>query len=112
MKKFAKKGNATKRCHRIQIQQVSSEPNGRGGRIETWQTINTVWAQILPKSAIQTFKYQTISAEMTHLVNISALIPVVETNRILFDSRIFEILTISNDEERNYDLNIECKEVR
>jgi SPP1 family predicted phage head-tail adaptor len=52
-----------------------------------------------------------VVAEVTHRIRFRHLSGVVPTQRVVFGSRTFEILSVINPEERNRELELLCKEV-
>lgn len=112
MNRQSQKSNSTKRCHRVQIQEKSETNDTENELAQSWRTINIVWASVEPIKAVQQMQYKSIGVDATHLVGMDARIEISELNRLVFNGRNFEILTIENLQERDFDLVITCKEVR
>lgn len=112
MNRQSQKSNATKRRHRVQIQEKSETRDSENALDETWKTIDTVWASVDPIRAVQQFQGRSVGVDATHLVGMDARITISELNRLVFDNRNLEILVIENMQERDFDLVITCKEVR
>jgi len=94
--------------------QSASESQGTTGELtKTWATDATVWGSIEPLSARELVQAQQIQSDITHRVTMryrSDLTVTVE-QRILFDStRVFEIISVLNRDERNEQLELLCKE--
>jgi SPP1 family predicted phage head-tail adaptor len=96
----------------ISIQTKRSTPDGEGGFTETWVTISNIWASVEPIKATQVFTYRSIGVEASHLIKIRGSLYINEAQRILFDNRVFEILTIENIQEKGVYSVITCLEVR
>jgi SPP1 family predicted phage head-tail adaptor len=113
MERQGKKSFASEARHKIDIQCKTYNPDGEGGGDMAWTTIHpNVSAAIYPIRASQVFEYKSIGVDATHLIKTRAYIPISEKDRILFQGRIFEILTIENLQESNYINVITCKEAR
>ena len=97
---------------RITIQATTETPDGRGGFTEAWSDIGTCWADIRPLFAKQIFEYRSLNVHATHQIKVRASVDVDEDNRILYGTRIFEILTIENEAEAEVVKWLVCKEVR
>lgn len=111
MDRRTKKTIATELRHRIWIQSKRDTPDGQGGFSEAWINRSNIWAAIYPIKAAQIFDARSIDAETTHLIKIRGLeTRIDDTNRILFGTRIFEIIFIENLQERNFVKVVQCKE--
>lgn len=96
----------------IHIQSKTSVPDYEGGYFELWKTDNPCWASVEPLHEEQVFNYKKAGVEATHLVGIRGKISINELNRILYGTRVFEILTIKNVMEDGILTLATCKEVR
>jgi SPP1 family predicted phage head-tail adaptor len=102
-----KKTLSTQLNKRVQIQTVQSVSDGEGGFTDTWtpiknqdETIKLFWAGIQPIKATQQAEYKSINVDATHLIKLRGAVAVNEKDRIVYGTRIFEILTIENIQER------------
>lgn len=112
-KDYNKKTLATEARHYVIIQRNTGTTDGEGGFEEgIWSNIQTISAAIYPIQAKQQFQYKSVGVDATHLVKIRGRISIAETDRLAFGSRIFEILTIENIQERSFEKMITCKEAR
>ena len=98
--------------HYVEIQQATRTNDGEGGVSITWATTVTVAASIDPIRAVQQFNYKSVNVDATHLIKIRGEITVSEKNRILWGTRVFEILTIENINENGILKVITTKEAR
>ena len=110
MLRKGKKSLATEARHRISFQTFTTVGDGEGGFTNTWSTAQTVWAAIYPIKASQMFEYNTVNEEITHIIKLRGYIVINSTMRILFGTRIFEILTTENLQERDFVQVLACKE--
>ena len=114
LERKGKKTIATEARHRITIQAKNSTTDGEGGFADSWTDDTTCWAALYPMHAVQQYLYKSVNVDATHLIKIRALSMDVfpEWNRIKFGTRIFEILTVENIQERDFQKMITCKERR
>jgi len=107
-----KKTIATEARCWIEIQRVTYSPDSEGGFTKSWALVTNCFSAIYPIKAIQRYEYKTINVEATHYFKIRGYIDCQETDRICFNGRYFEVLTIENIQENNLLLFIVCKEHR
>lgn len=110
MLRKGKKSLATECRHRVSIQSLTDTPDGEGGFSRSWSTASTVYAAIYPVKASQVFEYNSVNQEITHIILMRGYITVNATNRLLYGSRVFEVLTKENVQERDFKLVLGCKE--
>jgi len=79
----------------------------------TWATDATVWASIEPLSGRELVSAQQQHAETTHRVRMRYQpgITVTAEKRLLYDSRVFEIVSVILNKEGKRMLEILCKEI-
>lgn len=111
-RRYTRKSIATRKRHLVEIQEKSEANDLENELVESWRAVATAWASIEPIKAVQQFQNRSIGVDATHLVIMDALTSINEFNRLVFNGRSFEILSIENLQERNFDLVITCKEVR
>jgi len=97
--------------HRVTIQEYIPTRDSFGAEVEVWTGIATVWASVEPLSGKEYFAAQQINSEITAKITMRHLNNINPKMRAVFDSRIFEILSIVNLEERNISLVLMVKEV-
>lgn len=104
---FSKKAN-----FRIVIRSLSLVTDDFGGQVNTWGTAATVWAWIRPIpdfNVSEQFKQDQLQAVATHKIIIrynSSFkdIKSFAANSILFDSRVFDVVSLKNFDKtlKNY----------
>lgn len=87
--------------YKIEIQAATEVLNDYGSFEKTWATESTVWAIIEPKTGRESFQFGQQESEVKGRILIryqSALKDTKEAakRRVLFDSRVYEILSIRN----------------
>jgi len=113
MDRKSKKSLATRRRHQVTVQEMVSVSDNIGGETISWRDLHTdIWAEIIPIQAKQQFQNKSVGVDATHLVNIDGLIVILEKYRIMFGSRVLEVLTVEKIQERAFEQVITCKEVR
>jgi SPP1 family predicted phage head-tail adaptor len=112
MDRQGKKTLATEARHYITIQRNMSTTDGEGGFGDTWSTVQSCFAAIYPIKAIQQFQYKSIGVDATHFIKLRGYVDISELDQIICGSRTFEVLTVENIQERNFEQFVTCKEVR
>lgn len=97
---------------RITIQETFEDDDLAGGVIDNWSEVITCWAQVKPLGAKQVYEYRSQNVKATHKIKVRGNISVTDNNRILYGSRIFEILFVENELEENVVKWVTCREVR
>ncbi len=87
----------------VAIQQEQPTPDGAGGYALTWTTLATTWADISPISGTEVFTSGHLEGHVTHKVTMRwrSDITITSDMRLLYNNRIFNILTVMNNDERN-----------
>ncbi len=90
---------------RIKVQRPSTIKDSLGAPCRTWLDVATVWADIQPLSGKEAVIANRISAELTHQITVRYQ-PVfdnpqqVAQMRVLYKSRIFNIHSALNEDEK------------
>lgn len=92
--------------HRItfQNQNLDSEE-------EEWNDIVTTWASINPISGREYYQAETINSDLTHKVRLRYRKGITPDMRILYKDRIFNIVSVINEYEKNTMLQLMCREL-
>lgn len=97
--------------NRITIQQRSVTRNDVGEEVESWSTWNSVWAQIEPVSSREFLEARAQGAEISHRVTIRAIDGLTHEMRVLFGSRVLDIVGPPRDVgELGKKVELLCKE--
>lgn len=113
MQREGKKSLASEQHHYVTIQTRTNASDGEGGFAESWADGDTIPAAVYAITASQQFEFNSVNVSATHRIKIRGLISVSEeNNRFKFGSRILEILTIENMQERGEVKVITCNERR
>lgn len=95
---------------RVEIQSRTGVADGMGGQTVSWTTTATVWADIQPLSMIERTQADRLLGDATHklIIRNRALAPT--TQRILYGSRQFNIVSIVNPDLANSHLVVLVRE--
>ena len=102
---------AGKLRHRLALQSESSSTDSYGQVTDTYSTYATVWGSITPLKGLELIHAQQVQSEVTHKCIIRYNSSLDTKDRIVFDSRTFEIISILNADERNIYQEVWCKEI-
>lgn len=81
-----------------------------GGVSESWVKIGDIWASIKPLAMREVFKHHQVDSQITHRITIRYRNDVRPEMRLVKGTRIFEIISVLNEKERNRWLLLECHE--
>lgn len=92
--------------HRItfQVQDLEQEE-------ETWNDILSTWANINPISGKEYYSAETINSDLTHKIRLRYRKGITPDMRILYKDRIFNIVSVINEYEKNAILQLMCREL-
>lgn len=97
--------------NRITIQQQIKTANAIDEDEISWTTFATVWADIQPDSGHQTYQAKQLNAEAQGRIKIRYRPNIDPTMRVLYGSRIFQILSVIQPQESKRELHLIYKEV-
>ena len=97
--------------HRVTLQSKSESLDGFGEPARTWSNDATVYAAIEPLSGRERLTADQVRADVSHRILIRHRDNVSPANRITHSSRTFEIISVSNFDERDIRLELLCTEV-
>lgn len=96
--------------HRIRIQEYVAGRDIFGAEEPAWMDVATVWASVTPVSGKEYFASAQTNAEVSTKITMRYRSGITPKMRIVFGTRIFEIISVLNFEERGVELNLMCKE--
>ncbi|AMQ19662.1 phage head closure protein [Geobacillus sp. JS12] len=101
--------------HRITFQQYDENATNENGfpleDSQRWQDVKTVWAMIKTLQGREYYQAATTQNESTVRFVIRYTTGINPDMRIKYKDRIFDILSVINDDERNVTMTIVAKEV-
>jgi SPP1 family predicted phage head-tail adaptor len=98
---------------RISFQQATLTDDGAGGRSRAWVTIGSAWAGIEPWKGNENITADQLRAAATFRVvtRYRTDIAITAKLRILYGSRVFEILSIADPGDKHDFYDLVCSEV-
>ena len=116
----SKKTTASRLRHKLTLQQEVQTPDGAGGTSKSWTNITDLWAEIIPISGSSSklnasagkeiFYGAQVQAEVSHKILLRYRDGVTPDMRLVFESRIFNIRSVANIEERRDRLELLVQE--
>ncbi|WP_193175909.1 phage head closure protein [Oricola nitratireducens] len=85
--------------HEMALQQAVRVADTLGGQTETWQTLATVWAHLVPATASPVRRADGEEAEITHHVVLRADAGVQRGMRLVTGERVFAIRAVRDLDE-------------
>jgi len=79
---------------RVEIQQPTLAADGQGGRLTTWETLATVWAQVEPLSGRELLMAQAAQSQVTYRVSMPHRPDVTPAMRLMWRTKTLEILAV------------------
>jgi SPP1 family predicted phage head-tail adaptor len=95
---------------RVEIQSRTGVSDGMGGSTVSWATTATVWADIQPLSMNERTQADRLVGDATHKLIIRNRTLAPTTQRILYGSRQFNIVSIVNPDLANSHLVVLVRE--
>jgi len=97
--------------HRVTIQQNNPSQDAEGVMTENWVNLATVWASIETLQGRELLAAQAIAAEASTRIRIRYREGITPAMRILYGSRVFDIQSSLDPEEKHQELHLMCREV-
>jgi SPP1 family predicted phage head-tail adaptor len=103
--------NIGKFRHRVSIQSMSdSTADDYNQTTQIPVTIGTRWASVKPLTGKALEYGKQIKEQVTHEIRLRYFPALTPDNLLLFGTRVFEILSVINVDERNEELIVMCSE--
>ena len=97
--------------HRITVQSNTNAYDDYGDLSNTWNAGDEIWGSVDPIGGKEQELGNELVGVITHFIKVRYKASVSVADRIVFDSRIFQIESVRNWHERNVFLELLCKEV-
>lgn len=106
---------AGKLQHRVTIQTCTETVAQSGARLQAWSTLATVWASVVPVSGSEPWNADQAQPNVTHTVTLRSggdvtRATITPKNRILYGSRVLNIVSIRDENEDGFMLTLNCME--
>ena len=102
--------NAAMLRHTVKVQQRTQESDGAGGYTDAWSDLFTASAAINPAKGYERLQAMQMETHITHKMVMRYDGRITTAHRILFGTRVFNIVEVLNVEERNMWLEITAVE--
>lgn len=96
--------------HLVQIQSRSTTQDTIGQEVTAWTTVATPFAKIEPALGQETLAGAAVTAAVTHTLTIRYRTGITARMRVLYGTRVFEIVSVIDVEERHFWLELTCVE--
>jgi SPP1 family predicted phage head-tail adaptor len=96
--------------HRIELQTPSKSQNSFGEWIETFATVATVWAAIIPLTGSKYLAAKQANSDVSGTVYIRYRSDIVPTMRLKYGNRILKIVSVIITKEKKNQIEILYKE--
>lgn len=102
---------AGKLRHKVAIYKYGESKDAVGGIVKAYTLFTYAWASVQPMLGREHFTEQRVSTEQTHRINIRYISGVESTMRIVWGTRVFEVIGAPiNYMEQNKYLTFNVKE--
>jgi len=100
--------------HTITVQENNAVMDGKGGMPDNWSDKYTgVVSRVRPASAREQAEWGGLPAILTHIVYVAnGALVIEEKNRVVFGTRIFDVLGSRNMDELDNFLTLNVREIR
>ena len=100
--------------HRVILQEATQSADGAGGFSTSWSDVDTVWAEIVPFASRSTTQERLVAEQLDvqqrYRITMRYRSGVDAGMRVKYGSRLFNILSVVNVQERGEALEIFCLE--
>lgn len=96
---------------RVTIQRGTDTRDAYGQPITTWATVGTYYADLHHLSGREAVNALQIKAEATHKVTLRYVVPITPKDRLLFGTRVFNIVDVNDVDELHRTYELLCTEV-
>lgn len=96
--------------HRIKFQSLVRASDGQGGFEESWVDFTEVWAKVKPSIGKERYFSDRVEPITSHKIVIRWTTGLVESMRIRFEDRTFQIKSIDREDERRFFIYIDAEE--
>lgn len=95
---------------RIEVLQNRPVKNALGETIDEWVSVGKWWAKVEPTGGREVIRGMQIAADVTHLIEMRYTDQVTPARRIRYGTRIFDVGSAINIEERGIKLVVMARE--
>lgn len=96
--------------YKVDLESATNTRDSGGGLSQAFNAVASIFADIRPQSGDETFRQGKVQEKLTHNIIIRYRTGVTTSQRISYDSRIFQIRSVINVDERDRFLMLKCVE--
>lgn len=100
---------AGKLDQRVSLESPTSASDGAGGRVDTWATIGSVWAQVFTRGGQERFSDDRDNATSMHTFRIRYRSDIDERSRIVWRGAAYNIRTVKRCSGRDLYIDLEAE---
>ena len=97
--------------HRITVQKRTATRSASGAVVESWSTHVTAWASVEPLRGQEYLAAKAQDAAVDIRIRMRYQAGITQTMRVLYGSRVFEIVSVIHILEKKRELQLMCREV-
>lgn len=97
---------------RFTVQRADQAQSGTGDITLSWVNESRLWGGINPLAGSESITAEQRVADVTHEVTVRYTESLAPDRRLVLGSRIFEIVSVLNVDERNREMTLSCKETK
>ncbi len=102
--------NAGRMRHRVVVERATKTPDGAGGYALSWAAVATIWADVRPVSGNERYLSMRVEDDVSHTILTRYRNDILPSDRLSFDSRLMQVKSVINVEERSRYLEIKAVE--
>tara|TARA_R100000781_G_scaffold101170_1_gene64648 strand:- start:563 stop:892 length:330 start_codon:yes stop_codon:yes gene_type:complete len=96
--------------HRVQLQRSTNTTDTGGGMTKSYSILKDLFAFVRPVNGKELFRHGKVEETVTHEITIRYRADIGTNDKIVYDSREFNIRHIRNIDERNRYMLLVCTE--
>ena len=96
--------------HRVEIQARAVSRDEYGGIAATWETVATVWGEVIELSGRELWQAAQVRPDLTSRVTIRYYEGLTPKHRLIVDGRTLNIESVINPDGRRREHQLLCKE--
>jgi SPP1 family predicted phage head-tail adaptor len=97
--------------NRVTIQSKTVVQNSFGEEDITWTELATVWAAVEPLRGREFLDGRMVTAEITTRVRIRYRDGISPEMRVVFGSKVYDVIAVVHIEEREREIHLMCQEI-
>ena len=96
--------------YQVILQTQGGTADGMGGVTATWSNTATIWADIMPISATERTQADKVIGDITHKIIVRHRAITSPNMRILYGTRVFNIVSVVNPDNSSSHLKLMARE--